>query len=258
MNYIRGINCYFSSITASLLMTVAAYGQGEPREWRSRDGRAIQASGIGATLEGVMLARTDGSRISIPYSSLHPDDAKWAVQNLKAHISDQVEVSALTKSQSFNRFERGTGDYALRLDIYKINSGLYQASGSATEIMEKVKESGRTVTIELSPPLGVKHGGAVAVELYTIKGQGSSKEVADVSAGVFQFGPDGSIVMMNTKVIEGYSGWAVLVRSLNTGKIIASSATMNHFSDFVVSEAAEAIDFSKARRKIMDAILAKL
>lgn len=64
--------------------------------------------------------------------------------------------------------------------------------------------------------------------------------------------------MMNTKVIEGYSGWAVLVRSLNTGKIIAFSATMNHFSDFVVSEAAEAIDFSKARRKIMDAILAKL
>jgi hypothetical protein len=245
MNVLRWIPVFLA------LVTFSSYGQ-EEREWRSRDGRTIVATGVRTTPDVVEIDRSGGTLLRIPYASLHPDDAAWALQNLEFSVNDQVELSAVTKSQAVNRFERATGDYAVRLDIYTIQGGVYRATGSATRIMEKVKESGRSVAVKVAPPVGGRQGGVVAVELYTIAGGGTSKRIAAVTAGVFAFKEGGSVVVLDTDVVEGFSGWTVLVRSLTSGRVIASTSSMHHFTDFVLAEAGGVVDLSESLEKVKD------
>lgn len=222
------------------------------RTWTSKDGREIVAKGVSVSLSGVTVKRSEESEaITIPFAMLTKADSQYAIQNLPVVVNDDVRVEASTRKQRTDSFQRDTGSYAVSFSGYSYGLGAFSGIATATPIMETVKESGRTVEVTISSFSGP---GIAAVEIYTVKRQGSSKDIDAVSTGVYLFEGIGSQLLLETSVVEDFTGWVVLVRSLNTGRIVGEASSMNHFVDYVKSVAPEVVDFSRDDESLRDFI----
>ncbi|MEM7699679.1 MAG: hypothetical protein AAF236_14885, partial [Verrucomicrobiota bacterium] len=166
----KGYKSMFGLLIFGALLIVNA----EERVWTSVDGRTITAEGLSVSLTSVKVKREASQVVEIPFESLSRADVEFATTRLPLKIHDDVSIKARTSKQQTDRFERETGDYALSISGFSYGSGTFSGTGTISAITETVRESGRSVLVELSSFSG---DGLVAIELYSIVGQGSDKKI---------------------------------------------------------------------------------
>ena len=237
---------------AALAIPVPAVPAAETsRIWTSRDGRALQARGLHVSATAVSVLRQgDANPVEIPLSNLIPADTRWAVDNLPVWINDDVRVTARTVSQNRNVYQRETGRYAVSV-TGTIRYGTFDGFGTIRPITERVVESGRVVDISFSSLSGE---GITAIEFYTIQGSGRDRRIHSVQTGIYEFDRVGSSIRIPTDTIENFSGWAVVTRSVNTGRIIEVVGSLHPIAELVKEKAPERVTFSvdqEALRRIM-------
>lgn len=223
----------------------------EQRMWTSKDGRTISAKGLHISLDGVAVQRDGAKPTVIPFTALSDSDVEYALEELPAFVNDDVRVAASTRKQVRDSFERETGNYAVSFTGYAYGNGSFSGVGTASPITETVKESGRIVEVQLSSMSGP---GVSAIEFYTITGQGPQKKIDSVSTGVYSFQAHGSKLLLETTVVEDFTGWVVVARSPNSGKIVDVAGSMTHFEDYVESQVPEVVTLTSDDKAIREMI----
>lgn len=202
--------------------------------WKSSDGRKVDAEGLFWNRDGVCLKLVKGQRrVFIKFDKLDKYDANWAIENLVFGANDAIRLRAKSVSTSVNTLTRETGSYAATVNLYSYNG--YSASGSVSfsPILQKYRTSGRTVEAEISSIVG---DGIVAVEFYGVRGSGKYKSIYHKEKGVVEFKKTGSVVTFGCPATENFGGWVVIARSVATGAIIETVASLYPLKTFVLSK----------------------
>ena len=228
---------------------------GQPRIWTSKDGRTLEARGLHVTPSAVVVLRPEQIEpLEIPFSSLQETDIRWAVGNLPVKVNDDVRVAARTVQQSREVTQRETGRYAVSVvGTIRYGTGVFDAIGIVRPITERVTESGRVVEVTLSSLSG---DGVAAVEFYTIQGSGNRRRVHSIQTGIFEFSRTGSAIRIPTDVVEDFSGWAVVARSVNDGRVMDIVGSLQPIAEHVRRTAPQTVEFATdtaaLRRHILD------
>ena len=222
--------------------------------WNSTDGKSLQGRGVSWTKEGVnVLPKGKDKEVLLPFERLTFADAKAALSSLPFHVNGRARLAAKTVKVSTERRERETGDYVAWADLYSYDGYNFCGSAIITPVKEEYKLSGRTVEVTISSPYG---DGVAGLEFFAYRGKGKNREIYTAQTCVFPFRRVGSTRHFSAKAVEDYQGWAVVVRSPNTGKIIQVSASMSYLKEDIIKRLPKVARFKTnsqwARTKVLD------
>lgn len=245
-------------MAAALALVLAPWPAGaDARTWTSKDGRTMEGRGVHVSPAGVAVLREGETEpVVIPFEVLQEADARWAIHALPVHVNDDVRLSARTVRQNRSLRERDTGSFAVAVvGTFRYGTDRFETLGVLRPITEQVAVSGRVVEVTLSSLSGA---GITAVEFYTIQGSGNRRRIHSIEVGIYEFTRTGSSIEIPTAMIEDFSGWAVVARSVNTGRVVDLVASLQPIEVMVSRRIPATVDFTAdidgLRRQLLDSI----
>lgn len=238
------------------LGTVSGEKPGVLATWNSTDGKSLEGRGVSWTREGVnVLPKGQKQEVLLPFERLTFADAKAALFSLPFHINDEARLGAKTVKVSTERRERETGDYVAWGNLYSYDGYNFRGSAVITPVKEEYKLSGRTVEVTISSPYG---DGVAGLEFFAYRGKGQDREIYTAQTCVFPFRRLGSTRYFTAKPVEDYQGWAVVVRSPNSGEITQVLASMSHLKDDIIKRLPKVARFKTNIQAARELVLKEL
>ena len=207
--------------------------------WTSLEGKELKAKGVSWDDGGVNVLQGE-KEIKIPFKLLVDADVRKALDDLPYHFNDKMKLEAKTLRTTSEREERLTGE-TLEVTTTVTYANNQTASDVQTyELTEKYTLSGRTVEVKVSSPFA---DGVAAVEFYAISGKGRDRGVYSTQKGVFSYKQIGSSKLFSAEAVEDFKGWVVVLRNLNTGKVVSVKSSMRHLEKDVLPTLPEVVTF---------------
>ena len=243
MQYLLGFNMitnrYFG-ITKKLLypaiallsLPLAAQNK-EPRLWKMKNGKTMNAIGINVNFSGMIAQAPKGDeRAFIPYKNLDPLEVKYAAENLPINMgeSEKFKLVARTISSTRNNYKVVTGYARTFPSVTNNSSGSGNSNttsaGGIREITKRASTSSKLIELRMS---SLCDGVATWVDFLVI---GEGKTIVKHEKGVYYFKELGDIVLFDFPPTNNYMAWAFVFRSIETGEILGSQSSIQPLKDF--------------------------
>lgn len=235
------------------------------RTWKMKNGGIMTAIGVSANFGGIIAKSHQGPKQAfIPYKNLDPSEIAYAVTNLPIVMGDSEKFKLQGKSVSSTRdnYKVVTG-YAVSFPTTTHSSSTSgnsttNTSGGVREITRPAAKSSKLVELGLS---SISNGFAVWVDFVAIANGREGKSVKHYSTGIYYFKETGDVSLFDLPPMDDYLGWAFVFRSIETGKILGSSASsqplQNYAEAFVTEKGGSAKQTTDETRKLILEAIAK-
>lgn len=82
-------------LAAALILAGAVAWGAEPRTWTAKDGRTLEATYESSTETAVIALRSDGQKVTIPFTVLSDEDVAWVKSQPKPVVITQKDIDAI-------------------------------------------------------------------------------------------------------------------------------------------------------------------
>ena len=243
------------TLLSGLLLSSVGICEGNPEIWTSADGRKLEAKGLFWSPEGIYLKKaSDGKVVLLAYDKLEASDAIRAVSNFPFETNNDVRLRAQSVGVSSNKVSVKTGRYYAVVDYYSYDGYSYMGTVTIRPETKSKTASDRSVEVELSSICGP---GVVAVEFHVVAGKGEERKIESSECRVVRYEVTGSKIFFECKQVIDLSGWVVVLRNPDTGKIINSKASMDYLEKYVLRQLPEKAKFKSGYTQVKNKIIAK-
>lgn len=254
------------SLVSSLLVADPVWCQETvARVWKMKDGKTMTAMGVSVNFGGICAESPDGKKkVFVPFKQLDPSEISYAVNKLPVIMgnSETFKLVGQTISSARYNYQVVTG-YAVSFPTTTSGStssgnGSTSTSGGIREITKREGKSSKLVELKMS---SLCDGTGIWVDFMVVTGGGGGKRAEKWESGVYYFKETGDVSLFDFSNVNDYVGWAFVFRSLESGKILGSSASIEPLRAFAESTVTEKRSSSKMKaeeiRKLISNALSK-